>query len=135
VCDSKSFFETHVPQSFNLLPAIIHVDYPVSYPDKVTLLKSWNLFLEPKAEPAKALVTKAMESTVSVKALCLTIRIFAMDHKSYMYRLLNTLSTAQFDTSSPVHLEFIINKPAPDKEASAAHEVMPIIISYDPFNF
>lgn len=124
VCDSRSFFEAHVPQSFNFLPSILHVDYPVSYPEKVNLLKSWNLFLEPNTAPAKPLVTKAIESSVAAaKSLCLTIRIFAMDQKSYMARLLNTLSAAKFDSSSQVHLEFIINKPLPDKEATAANEV------------
>ena len=119
VCDSNTFFDSHIPQSFNFLPAIIHVDNPVKYPEKEELLKSWNMFLAPSAEPAKPMTESP---NVVVKDLCLTIRIFAMDQKQYMSRLLSTLTAAKYD-SSQVHLEFFINKPLPEKDASAAHEV------------
>jgi len=120
IADSRSFFEYHVPQSFGFLPAIIHVDNPPELSQKTELLHSWNLLLASDTSNQHHLNFSTFEVDTPVKDLVLTIRIFVMQQPELVEKLLNLLSSVDYE-STKVHVEFFINKPA-DTAAMEQHQ-------------
>lgn len=119
VADGRSFFEAHIPQSYSFTPAIIHVDHPAEYNQKLDLLRSWNLLLDANSPDSKSTLPISGSGNGTVKDLLVSIRIFAKDQPTHLQKLLKDLSAAVFD-SAAVHIEFFINKPT-DSQSSAAH--------------